>query len=438
MNWTPDAILKLAPDSGVAKDGQKLAHASKWSGLGSTETAQGCSALWGQCQGSGKDPYKTQIDLRAPSEPAYRCSCPSRKFPCKHAVGLFLLLVTRPTPIPVAEPPAWVSDWLARRAQKLHAGDAQSAENPTTPIHSEAHAQRSSARGKKVEAGLEALDRWLRDLLRGGLTNVNLASWNAIAAQMQDAQAPDLRRRLLEAMPFMASPERLLEAIGKLHLLVQGYAHLDSLPPDVQADVRTLIGWTEKKETLLALPGVHDTWSLGGGVTDSRDHALWVERTWLLGHQTGRAALIIEYAYGQKPKSALHSAPPGITIDAEIIFYPSAYPLRALLKTQTPVVATSAPPVYSSAQSMLDAYGAALARNVWIERFPAAISGLTPVNAGEAWLLRDLHGDSLPLVVPPDVDQTLFPWQLFAASGGYPLTVFGEWDGQNLMPLSWW
>ena len=43
--------------------------------------------LWGLCAGSGKNPYQTIVDL---SGPAYKCSCPSRKFPCKHALGLLL------------------------------------------------------------------------------------------------------------------------------------------------------------------------------------------------------------------------------------------------------------------------------------------------------------------------------------------------------------
>ena len=40
-------------------------------------------------QGSAASPYQTGIDL---SEPAFQCTCPSHKFPCKHGLGLFLLL----------------------------------------------------------------------------------------------------------------------------------------------------------------------------------------------------------------------------------------------------------------------------------------------------------------------------------------------------------
>jgi SWIM zinc finger len=43
--------------------------------------------VWGLCAGSGKRPYQTVVDLTGP---AYKCSCPSRKFPCKHALALLL------------------------------------------------------------------------------------------------------------------------------------------------------------------------------------------------------------------------------------------------------------------------------------------------------------------------------------------------------------
>ena len=44
--------------------------------------------IWGLAKGSGKKPYQTQVDI---VEFAYKCSCPSRKFPCKHALGPMFL-----------------------------------------------------------------------------------------------------------------------------------------------------------------------------------------------------------------------------------------------------------------------------------------------------------------------------------------------------------
>ena len=85
---TSDQILALAPDSSSAKAGSTLATARKWFGLGANETA-----AWGECQGSGKLPYQARIDLR---DAAFKCTCPSRKFPCKHGLGLDLLLALDP------------------------------------------------------------------------------------------------------------------------------------------------------------------------------------------------------------------------------------------------------------------------------------------------------------------------------------------------------
>ncbi|MFC6750247.1 SWIM zinc finger family protein [Deinococcus aquaticus] len=60
-------------------------------------------SLWGECQGSGQTPYLTGVDL---SGPAFRCSCPSRKFPCKHALALLLLHATHTGQFGSATPPA--------------------------------------------------------------------------------------------------------------------------------------------------------------------------------------------------------------------------------------------------------------------------------------------------------------------------------------------
>src|SRR5690349_1446927 len=110
--WTRDRVLQLAPDASSAKAGQDLANARKWVTLGGDDTA---SFIWGECQGSGSKPYQVQVDLR---EPAFKCSCPSRKFPCKHSIGLLLILSTATELLKESAPPKWVEEWVASRASK--------------------------------------------------------------------------------------------------------------------------------------------------------------------------------------------------------------------------------------------------------------------------------------------------------------------------------
>src|SRR5512134_3447108 len=110
MTLTSEAVLALAPDGASAKSARELVVPSKWPLLGANE-----SAAWGECQGSGAKPYQTQVDL---SGPAFRCSCPSRKFPCKHGLALLLLRAQNASAFASTDAPAWVSEWLASRSDK--------------------------------------------------------------------------------------------------------------------------------------------------------------------------------------------------------------------------------------------------------------------------------------------------------------------------------
>ncbi|WP_327536412.1 SWIM zinc finger family protein [Nonomuraea solani] len=107
--WSRDQVLALAPDASSQKAAQGVAAPGKWSLRGAMDTV-----LYGECKGSGAKPYLACVDL---TEPAYRCSCPSRKFPCKHALGL--LLMWSADEVPASETaPQWVTEWMEGRAER--------------------------------------------------------------------------------------------------------------------------------------------------------------------------------------------------------------------------------------------------------------------------------------------------------------------------------
>src|SRR5262249_48905203 len=160
-----EQILALAPDAASAKAGQGQASARKWESLGADD-----QVAWGLCQGSGKDPYQAQIDL---TEPAFKCSCPSRKFPCTQTLGLFLLVAGQPAAFKEKQRPAWVDEWLASRAKRSEQRAEKQAKDVTgeRAADSGAQAKRAASREAKVAAGLRELELWLRDLARGGLAS---------------------------------------------------------------------------------------------------------------------------------------------------------------------------------------------------------------------------------------------------------------------------
>jgi hypothetical protein len=90
-------------------------------------------------------------------------------------------------------------------------------------------------------------------------------------------------------------------------------------------------------------------------------------------------------------------------------------------------------PAATSLDQALAVHAAALAANPWIERTPMAVESVTPVRRHGEWRLRD-RADRAVLLSPRGTDG----WRLLACSGGRPLGVFGEYDGDALLPLGCW
>jgi hypothetical protein len=438
VRWTTEQIIALAPDASSAKAGRDLASPRKWLSLGHHADR----AAWGECQGSAKDPYQTAIDL---SEPAFRCSCPSRKFPCKHALGLFLLLASQPAAFTQQPWPAWVSEWLDKRAARGEK-QAQAAEKGKSAPETSAAAQakRAERREERVDQGLDDLETWLCDVVRQGLKFAQtqpFSFWEAPAARLVDAQAPGLARRVRELASIPGSGEgwetRLVEQVGRLFLLIEGYRHLGDQSPAVQVEIRTAIGWTQGQDELLASAGVRDEWAvLGKRVEEEplgnlgRSSTMRIQRAWLYGRGSGRYALVLSFAApGQSLDTSLV---PGTVLDAELVYFPGASPLRALVKARfSPPAPVDMISGGSSVAAAWDGYTQAIAANPWLSDFPMALKNVIPVKLGGKWSLQDAEGRLLP------IRQNYLPvWSLVSLSGGDPIDLFGEWDGVAIRPVS--
>lgn len=390
---TAEQVLALAPDAAAASAGRGVASAGRWVSLGRSG-----QAVWGEYRGSGSRPYQTQADLGGP---AYRCTCPSRKLPCKHALGLLLLLAGEHAAVPEAGPPGWVAEWLAARAERAaRRTGAAARERPAAVPDPAAQARRAAVRAAKVEAGVAELGLLLRDVVRGGLAAPRPARfWEEAAARTVDAQAPGLAGRLrrIAGLPEVGEgwSERLLEELARLHLLVEAHRRIDQLPPATRADVRALTGWPQPKDELLARPGLRDRWGVVAHRVADEDR-LRVQRTWLWGGRSGRPALLLDFAPAGQPLPA--RPPPGSGLDAELVFYPGSTPLRALVKAEHGgrVEFPAVGPGLATVEDAYAAHAAALAANPWAGPLPVVLDAVVPVPR-RGWVLRDPAGGCLPL-----------------------------------------
>ncbi|MFG3055640.1 SWIM zinc finger family protein [Kitasatospora sp. NPDC048239] len=426
--WSTEHVLSLAPDAASRKAAGKLSAPAPWSGAGTDG-----SALWGECRGSGSTPYRTVVEL---ATPAYQCSCPSRKFPCKHALGLLLLWSGSPEAVPDgAEPTDWAAGWLADRRDRAEqrAAKAEAAPDPATAPDPAAARRRAERRATRVAAGAGELRLRLADRIRHGLADQSTAGpWEEVAARMVDAQAPGLATRVRE---LDTTPQhRLLEEYALLHLLATAATRVDDLPAPLAATVRARVGYTTSTTELLAGPTVRDRWQVLGS-RDTSDDRLTTRRVWLRGAKTGRPALLLAFGGpGQAPDLAL---PTGHFLEADLAFHPGARPLRAALGARygAPEAAPPAPPAGLTPAEAVTAYGAAVADDPWLDSWPTVLTGVVPVLTPDGWHLTDSR-HTIPVHHPGMPESAL--WRLAAVSTGRPLTLFGEHGHRGFTPITAW
>src|SRR5690606_16599102 len=102
-------IEAAAPDQSSLNAARKLLVDAKWPSL---EHDPERRLLWGACQGSGASAYRVAVEV---ADLSAKCSCPSRKFPCKHSLALMWWFAERPERFSDAAIPEWVTEWQGRR-----------------------------------------------------------------------------------------------------------------------------------------------------------------------------------------------------------------------------------------------------------------------------------------------------------------------------------
>jgi len=429
--WTQDRVLALAPDSASASAGQGLASRAKWSSLGQSERA-----VWGLCQGSGKSPYQTRVDL---SEPAFKCSCPSRKFPCKHGIGLMLMFAKDAKVFATASEPGWVTDWLASRTERSEkkAERAEKAAAGEPPADPEAAAKRAAQRMARVTDGIAECQVWLHDLIRRGLADAQREDtkfWDRAASRMVDAQAPGLASAIRRLHAATLSGDgwqvRAADQIGRLAMLLAAGGRLDSLAPDFALDVRAALGFTQSKDEALAQPGLADTWLVVGQIIEEEDR-FRARRSWLFGEKCGRRALVLDYAAGPAPLDP--SIVAGTKFEGEVCFYPGSLGVRAIVKSKSALAPIGVPKFGafdSTIEASLRSFASALAKQPWLSAWPMLLNARL-ARQENRWSVRDETGQTLPIA-------PTYPaiWSLAAVSADDLVWLSAEWNGEHLIPLA--
>ncbi len=409
MTLTEDQILTLAPDEASKKSGKDLANPAKWVSKGAND-----KALWGEAQGSGSKPYQTQVDLVSI---AFKCSCPSRKFPCKHGLGLLLFHARQPGAFTETNAPAWVTDWLNKRTEK----EEKKAAQEDKPVDAAAQAKRQKARQSKVEDGIEELRTWIKDIVRNGIISMpdKGPGWfGNMARRMVDAQAPGLAAmvRTLGETNFYAEGWQsvFLDQLISIYLVVEGYKNTAGNEL-LHQEMKTRIGFTQNQDELKEATGVTDTWLVLCKQSSETDN-ITTEKNWLYGTGTNQYAMVLQFIV--RGQGAQFTLTPGMYLQAELVFFSAAIPSRALIKKQAGTRAAAGFGGFSNWQQVAGTEtGICSMVPVWSER-PYIIRRLKPVKYNEQWWLQDAAYQMMQLK-----NEHQYLWKLLSLSGGNPLDM---------------
>jgi hypothetical protein len=245
-----------APNADAAKNGRGLVLKNKFTGL---HRSADDTLLFGYCQGSGKEPYLCSADFLLPEKPVYRCTCPSRQFPCKHSLGLLAAFAQGK-----AFSPAEIPEDIASKRGKVAARSEKKKEDAEKPKK-----VNQAALAKKLQAqleGVEFLHTLTLDLIRLGIGNTNAKTAKEIeeqARQLGNAYLPGAQvalRNYTQLFYDDSGEERgsqqreaiyseALDQLGRLHSLVkQGRAYLTrrldnpDLKPETETDIAAWLG----------------------------------------------------------------------------------------------------------------------------------------------------------------------------------------------------
>ena len=174
-------IINWATDAGAV--GKAKGLIGKFSNL---KRDKDKTIIWGECAGSGKNPYYTSVDFVDESNPVFRCNCPSRQIPCKHALGLLLVyekgvgFVEGDIPEDILSKRQKISARVERKDQEKELIKEKSKKPKKININ---------AARKKTEiqlAGIENAQKILNALVQMGISTINVKEKKNVDDQIKE------------------------------------------------------------------------------------------------------------------------------------------------------------------------------------------------------------------------------------------------------------
>ena len=344
-----------------------------------------------------------------------------------------LLYARQKNTFTVTDAPAWVTEWLNKRTEKQEKQE----EKKDKPVDEAAQAKRQQARQLKVNDGIEELNAWMKDIVRNGIMSIpekGPAHFENISRRLIDAQAPGLAgmvRGLGETNFYTEGwPTRFMDQLLRIYMVTEGFKNSSLLNESFQQDLRSWIGFTQNQDELKEQKGVLDTWLILGKQSTEVD-AITTEKFWLYGTQTNTYALLLQFIV--RGQGVQYSFTPGMFVQAELVFFPSISPMRALVKRQISTDAVTQFNKFTGWQKVAETESEINGQLPFRAERPFIVNRLKPVLYNQQWWLQDEENKIMQVR-----SEYKNIWKLLSMSGGkaMDMAVIGKED--QFEPLGVW
>jgi len=384
MEITQEYILGISPDASSTKNANKIFSTTKWSVYRSDR------AVWCEIYGSGKKPYLTQLDIQ---NIAFKCSCPSRKFPCKHSLALGLYIADRGLDtIGMSDEPLWVKEWIDKRVAKAQ-------KQTTTPkVKSQESIKKLEAkRWSSAKENVSFVADWLADSIKLGildLPNRDYGYWEDLKKRMVDLKLVGFNRFFtkLQNLNYAKSWEsEAVYVLSDMHQLVASIKNYQYLDSEFKAELAMLLGWSSSKKELLAQNDtkiVNDMWIVVN-IHISYEDRLKVRKVYLYGVESNCFAYILDFVPESRYFEELYTK--STMIKAQLVFYDGVIKQRAIIKTKESVD-RYIPTSLKSVDSLHEAYSnfkEALISFPWVWEYPVFVSSCSIVSKDDEFYIVD-------------------------------------------------
>ena len=287
-----------------------------------------------------------------------------------------------------------------------------------------------------MRAGIKDLKLWLDDIVRVGLIIHQLpdVELDTMSSRLVDSQLGGLARklRLLKTLDRNepAWPKITLAVLSRLYLVADYFHKWDMLNQVQKFTLLMHCGLHVRKEQLSTISGTRDFWTVLG-ISHLQEENLVMRRVWIAGSRSKKIGLLLDFKHRTGNFTSFWEM--NKTYAGELVYYPSSFPLRAILKDCSQVQSEEKQfPAYKSLDTFMNNYALAVSRDNWLSVFPAPLKDVYLDYVDGSFRLIDKQKKYLPV----EMDDGGC-WSLVGRSHCEPLQCMAEWDGSSLNILAY-